>query len=290
MTDETITKERQRLIKLWKAYEVQEKEYSEALRKILTQEKTIREANKMKLNLRQLIEEKNRELMELELKNTSLRTDLSELGPQMEERGRLLGESKKRYAKLYALTEELEEELERARREIKARDGWFKENISALENLHRSLDERRLLIESAVKGEEVSSGKIMLELEKPGFKDEIASVVDEEEPELKVEPSLEEVYSVEEEPKEEPELKVEPSLEEVYSVEEEPKEEGKGRIEVIKEFSKLESLNPTLANALYNKEITDLDQLRKTSTEDLLTVKGFDELKVESLRIDLMEL
>ena len=268
MADETITKERQRLIKLWKAYEVQEKEYSEALKKILTQEKTIREANKMKLNLRQLIEEKNRELMELELKNTSLKTDLNEINPQLEEKGRLLTESKKRYAKLYALTEELEEELERARRENKARDDWFKENISALENLNRSLDERRLLIENAMKGEEVTSGKIMLELDKPGFKDEIASVIDEEESELKVEPSLEEIYNPEEE----------------------PMTEEKGRIDVIKEFTKLESLNPTLSNALYNADITTLEQLREASNEELLTVKGFDELRIESLRIDLMEL
>ncbi len=285
MAEETVSKERKRLIELWKAYETQEREYSEALKKILTNEKSLREAGKMKRSLRQLIEEKNREIMELELKNTTLKTDLDEIRPQMEEKERLVVENKKRYAKLYALTEELEEELERARKEIEARDRWFKENISNLENLNKSLDGRKLLIEQAKKGEELSSSKAMMELERPGIKEEIASVVEENIPDEVDEPSFDE----------EPTFDDEPSFEENTSfdddedmVEEQMKPE-KSRIDVIKEFSKLDSLNPTLANALYNSGYTTLEQLRDTSESDLRTVKGFDELRVESLQLDLME-
>ena len=285
MAEETVSKERKRLIDLWKAYETQEREYSEALKKILTNEKSLREAGKMKRSLRQLIEEKNREIMELELKNTTLKTDLNEIRPQMEEKERLVVENKKRYAKLYALTEELEEELERARKEIEARDRWFKENISNLENLNKSLGERKLLIDHAKKGEEISSSKMMMELERPGIKEEIASVVEEKIPDEVDETSFDEEPSFDEGPS----FDEETSFDNNEDLEEEQVEPEKSRIDVIKEFSKLDSLNPTLANALYNSNYLTLEQLRNASESDLLTVKGFDELRVESLRLDLMD-
>jgi len=281
MAEETTSKERKRLIKLWEAYEKQEKEYSEALKKILSLEKKLREEKKMKTSLRQLIEDKNREIMELELKNTSLNTDLNEMRPQVEESGRLLAESKKRYAKLYALTEEVEEELERTRREVAARDLWFKENISNLERLKRSLDERRLLIEQAEKGEEVSSTKIMLNLEKPGIEEEIASVVAEEE----IREMDEEIEEIEEGIRVEEEVESVP--ERTVLVEENT---VKSRIDVIKEFSRIESLNPTLANGLYNAGFTTFKQLQGAAADELMAVKGFDELRVESLRIDLIDM
>ena len=281
MAEETTSKERKRLIKLWEAYEKQEKEYSEALKKILSLEKKLREEKKMKTSLRQLIEDKNREIMELELKNTSLNTDLNEMRPQVEESGRLLAESKKRYAKLYALTEEVEEELERTRREVAARDLWFKENISNLERLKRSLDDRRLLIEQAEKGEEVSSTKIMLNLEKPGIEEEIASVVAEEE----IREMDEEIEEIEEGILEEEEVLSVP--EKLGLVEENT---VKSRIDVIKEFSRIESLNPTLANGLYNAGFTTFKQLQGAAADELMAVKGFDELRVESLRIDLIDM
>ena len=281
MAEETTSKERKRLIKLWEAYEKQEKEYSEALKKILSLEKKLREEKKMKTSLRQLIEDKNREIMELELKNTSLNTDLNEMRPQVEESGRLLAESKKRYAKLYALTEEVEEELERTRREVAARDLWFKENISNLERLKRSLDDRRLLIEQAEKGEEVSSTKIMLNLEKPGIEEEIASVVAEEE----IREMDEEIEEIEEGIRVEEEVESVP--ERTVLVEENT---VKSRIDVIKEFSRIESLNPTLANGLYNAGFTTFKQLQGAAADELMAVKGFDELRVESLRIDLIDM
>jgi len=273
MAEETVSKERKRLVELWKAYETQEREYSEALKKILTNEKSLREAGKMKRSLRSLIEDKNREIMELELKNTTLKTDLEEIRPQMEEKERLVVENKKRYAKLYALTEELEEELERARNEIGARDRWFKDNVSNLENLNKSLGERKLLIEHAKKGEELSSSKVMMELERPGIKEEVASMVEEEISDELEEPSFED----------------EATFDNSENLEEEPKGLEKSRIDVIKDFSKLESLNPTLANALYNSGYTTLTQLRVARESDLLAVKGFDELRVESLQLDLSE-
>jgi len=280
MAEETTSKERKRLIKLWEAYEKQEKEFSEALKKILGLEKILREEKKMKSSLRQLIEDKNREIMDLELRNTTLNTDLNEMRPQVEESGRLLAESKKRYAKLYALTEEVEEELERTRREVAARDRWFKENISNLERLKRSLDERKLLIEQAQKGEEVSSAKIMLNLEKPGIEEEIASVVGEEE----MSEMDEEIEEMEEEIQEgTPERTIPDKVN--WSEE----KTVKSRIDVIKEFSKIESLNPTLANGLFNAGFTTFKQLQGATTSELMAVKGFDELRIESLRIDLID-
>jgi len=64
----------------------------------------------------------------------------------------------------------------------------------------------------------------------------------------------------------------------------------KGRIDVIKDFSRLDSLNPPLANALYNAGFSELAQIRNASDDALLAIRGFDELRVESLKLDLMDM
>ncbi len=319
MAEESMTKEQERLVKLWDAYQKQEKEYSEALKKILSLEKELRESNKMKKSLRLLVEEKNRDIMELEVSNTSLKTDLSEMLPQIEEKDRILSESKKRYAKLYALTEELEEELEVARKETSARDKWFEENISVLDNLKKTLAQRKLMVDRAGRGEDIGSAVLKLELERTSVDEEIDSAiersgsgVEEEEKPSFAEVVKEEDVDVDGDVGESdgndnveaggtdsssPDFS-EKEIEDFEVSNAMPEEAGvaealaplKGRIDVIKDFSRLDSLNPTLANALYNAGFSELAQIRNASDDALLAIRGFDELRVESLKLDLMDM
>ncbi len=278
--EESIEKER--LIKLWKAYEEQEKEYSEALKKILTQEKEILKANKMIASMRKLIEDKNKELMELELKNTSLQNDLDEVHPKLQERNSLLEKSNKRYAQLYALTEELEEELEEAKKQISARDMWFERNFSTMDEFRKSLNERQHLLDKVAQGESITSSKTMLELKK----------IEEEAEKEELEP--EEEVTVEEKKPEVDTPSLEDELEgslDLFGDKDEELEEVPplNSAHIIQELCKLDSINPTRAKALIAKGFDTLNKIRKASTDELLEVEGFDELLIESLRIDLLE-
>jgi len=261
--------EKERLIKLWEAYEKQEKEYNDALKKILAHEKELHRRKNMEKNMRQLMEEKNREITNLQLKTTGIQNDLDELLPRIEQKDAANKASKERYAKLYALTEELEEEMDDAKQQLLARDMWFKKNFENMEGFARSLEERKTLIELVEKGELNPSPGTGAEMEKLADPSEKIS------PEIKERPKV----TFESKPVGKPEI-VEEKEEPLRAME---------KHKAIKMLCQLESLNPTRAQALYNSGFTTPEDIKKAPTAKLLEVDGFDELLIESLRIDLLE-
>jgi DNA repair exonuclease SbcCD ATPase subunit len=146
---EESKKDQERLAKLWDAYEAQEKEYESVLKKISVLEAKIKEKDRINETLRKVVEARDQELRELEIKSTALEQALARTEPKVDELTRTHKLEKERYGKLFAIAEELEEELAVARKEIEARDQWYKRNISVMENLSGSIKDRSLLIESA---------------------------------------------------------------------------------------------------------------------------------------------
>ena len=146
---EESKKDQERLAKLWDAYEAQEKEYESALKKISVLEAKIKEKDRINETLRKVVEARDQELRELEIKSTALEQALARTEPKVDELTRTHKLEKERYGKLFAIAEELEEELAVARKEIDARDQWYKRNISVMENLAGTIKDRSLLIESA---------------------------------------------------------------------------------------------------------------------------------------------
>jgi chromosome segregation ATPase len=142
-------KDQERLAKLWDAYEAQEKEYEATLKKISVYEAKIKEKDRINETLRKVVEARDSELRELEIKGTALEQSLARAEPKIDELSRQHKIEMERYAKLFAITEELEEDIAVARREIEARDEWYNRNISSLERLSDSIKERSMLIESA---------------------------------------------------------------------------------------------------------------------------------------------
>jgi len=142
-------KDQERLAKLWDAYEAQENEYEGVLKKISVLEAKIKEKDRINETLRKVVEARDQELRELEIKSTALEQSLSRAEPKVEELTHSHKVEKDRYGKLFAIAEELEEELTVSRREIEARDEWYKRNISVLENLAASVQDRAYLVESA---------------------------------------------------------------------------------------------------------------------------------------------
>lgn len=143
------TKDQERLAKLWDAYEAQEKEFESALKKIAVLEAKVKEKDRINETLRKVVEARDSELRELEIKCTALEQSLGRAEPKIEELTRQHKVEVERYNKIFAIAEELEEELAVARREIEARDEWYKRHLSVLEKLSDAIKDRSMLIESA---------------------------------------------------------------------------------------------------------------------------------------------
>jgi predicted flap endonuclease-1-like 5' DNA nuclease len=146
MSEEVLSKDQERLAKLWDAYEEQEREFNLALKKISELEKKRREMEKINATLKKVTEGRDREIRELEIKVTALEEENSQFRPELENLENLHQDDKERYAKLFAITEELEEELEAARTELEIRDRWFQKYFGQLEGFNIAMKERAIMI------------------------------------------------------------------------------------------------------------------------------------------------
>jgi len=152
--DDELARARERLKKLWTAYQTQERELDAALKKIESLEIKLKEKDRMIETLREVLEARDKEIKDLQMKNIELEGTIEELRPRIKELEEMHEKDLERYAKLFGLTEELEGELERVRKELALRDKWFEENLKPLYNLCQSLYDRERMLEG-VKKEEV---------------------------------------------------------------------------------------------------------------------------------------
>jgi chromosome segregation ATPase len=141
--------ERERLAKLWDAYEAQEKELSSLKGKVLELEKAVGDKERIVRSLKDVLEARDRENREYEIELTSLRADKTSFEPKLKEVSQNLRVEKERFAKLFGLAEELDEELREARKQIEARDEWFRIHVDVLSNVGKAIEERERLIEAA---------------------------------------------------------------------------------------------------------------------------------------------
>ncbi len=139
-------KEQERLTKLWDAYEIQEKDFEQAKDKIKVLENVIEEKERIILSLRQVAENRDTEIRELEIRTTSLEREKSEFDPKQKEMQKELKGQRDQFAKLYSLAEELDEELRYARNEIEVRDDWFREHINVFSGMCNAIKSREDIV------------------------------------------------------------------------------------------------------------------------------------------------
>jgi chromosome segregation ATPase len=164
--------ERERLAKLWDAYEAQEKEVTALKNKIGMMERELSEKDRIVKSLKDVLEARDRENRELEIEVTGLRGDKASFEPKIGELTSALRVEKERFAKLFRLAEELDEELRVARREISARDEWFRIHVDQLRGIGKAIDERDTLIEGA-KSKKIT-GDYKASLEKLNVPDDVS--------------------------------------------------------------------------------------------------------------------
>jgi len=158
--------ERQRLAKLWHAYEKQEKEMAGLKEKIARHDNDLMDRDRIIRSLKDVLETRDRRTRELEIELTSIRGDKSAWEPKLKSLETDLRLERERFAKLFALAEELEEEVKVAKKAIESRDEWYKNHVDVLGNIQRAMDDYDKMMTTL--GKQVEMDKAALErLSKP---------------------------------------------------------------------------------------------------------------------------
>ncbi|MEM2870093.1 MAG: hypothetical protein QW379_06715 [Thermoplasmata archaeon] len=142
-----------RLAKLWDAYEKQEKELAAVKERVSALEAELADRERIIKSLKDVLEARDRRVRELEIELTGLRNEKNTWDPKLRNLENELRIERERYAKLFALAEELEEEVRAAKRGIEARDEWFRTHIDIFANFSRAIEERERMIAQAGKVE-----------------------------------------------------------------------------------------------------------------------------------------
>jgi chromosome segregation ATPase len=152
-------KEQERLTKLWDAYEIQEKDFEQAKEKIKVMEDIIAEKERIILSLRQVAENRDAEIRDLEIRVSSLERENSSFEPKFKEMEKELKKQRDQFSKLYSLAEELDEELRYARKEIENRDDWFRDHINVFKGMCNAISSREDIIRETALKKSVTSPK-----------------------------------------------------------------------------------------------------------------------------------
>ena len=113
-----LTLEQQRLEKLWDAYEQQEKDLNASLDQINILEADIETKATMIASLQELLGERDSKLRELEVERQRQMKVEAEYAPKISEMEGTIKDQADKYDRLLSITQEMEDELDLARRAL----------------------------------------------------------------------------------------------------------------------------------------------------------------------------
>ena len=155
-TEERLGEEQERLLKLYDAYEVQEKEMVNLKAEIEVLEKEIVDREIEKEGLEGLLTEKDNRMREVELRAAKSSKQVDFLEPELQKMEEKFTREKERLGKVFNIAEELDNDLRLAVSEMKARDDWYVSHMALFEDLNKAIKVRYELIEEAVEAERKS--------------------------------------------------------------------------------------------------------------------------------------
>ena len=141
--ESSLVLEQQRLEKLWDAYEQQEKDLNAALDRINFLEADIETKETMITSLQELLTERDTRITELEVERQRQSKIEAEYEPRIKGMEENMTDQTEKYDRLLSITQEMEDELDLARKSLHARDNWFNLNISSLESITDIIKEWR---------------------------------------------------------------------------------------------------------------------------------------------------
>ncbi|MCS5533242.1 MAG: hypothetical protein NZ736_03165 [Candidatus Poseidoniaceae archaeon] len=154
--EEKYETEKERLLKIFAAYESQQKELQTAKTEIEVLEKEIIDREIDKEAQEALLAEKDVRMRELELRAVKGGKQVEHLEPALATMEEKYSREKNRLGKLMSVAEELDTDLQMAVVEMKARDDWYVSHMSLFEDLNKAIKERYTMIERAVEAERQS--------------------------------------------------------------------------------------------------------------------------------------
>jgi chromosome segregation ATPase len=153
--------ERQRLAKLWDAYEKQEKDFAALKDRVTGIDSELADRDRIIKSLKDVLEGRDRRSRELEIEITSLRNEKTSYEPKIQQLTTDLRIERERFAKLFALAEELEDEIKMAKKAIEARDEWFRTHVDVFADIQRAVDDHQRMIASLDKVSDYGAAELV---------------------------------------------------------------------------------------------------------------------------------
>ncbi len=154
--EEKYETEKERLLKIFAAYEAQQKDLENAKAEIEVLENEIIDREIQKETQDALLTEKEVRIRELEFKAVKGGKQVERLEPALAKMEEKFSKEKDRVGKIFGIAEELDTDLKLAVAEMKARDDWYVSHMSLFEDLNKAIKERYTMIERAVETERQS--------------------------------------------------------------------------------------------------------------------------------------
>jgi hypothetical protein len=154
--EDRLAEETERLLKLYDAYELQEKEMVNLKAEIEVLEKEIVGREIEKESFETLLSEKDNRIRDLELRATKSSKQVDFLEPELQTMEEKYSREKDRLGKVFGIAEELDNDLRLAVVEMKSRDDWYVDHMGLFEDLNKAIKIRYEMIERSVEAERQS--------------------------------------------------------------------------------------------------------------------------------------
>lgn len=154
--EEALKQETERVLKVYDAFSAQEQEITTLKAEIEVLEKEIVDREIEKEGIEALLTEKDNRLREIELRGAKAGKQVEFLEPELEKMEEKYIREKNRLAKVFGISEELDNDLRLAVTELKARDDWYVAHMALFEDLNKAIKDRYTMIEKAVEAERQS--------------------------------------------------------------------------------------------------------------------------------------
>ncbi|MBJ23673.1 MAG: hypothetical protein CMB64_03285 [Euryarchaeota archaeon] len=154
--EEALRQETERVLKVYDAFSAQEQEITTLKAEIEVLEKEIVDREIEKEGIEALLTEKDNRLREIEMRGAKAGKQVEFLEPELEKMEEKYIREKNRLAKVFGISEELDNDLRLAVTELKARDDWYVSHMALFEDLNKAIKDRYTMIEKAVEAERQS--------------------------------------------------------------------------------------------------------------------------------------
>ena len=154
--EEALKQETERVLKVYDAFSTQEQEITTLKAEIEVLEKEIVDREIEKEGIEALLTEKDNRLREIEMRGAKAGKQVEFLEPELEKMEEKYIREKNRLAKVFGISEELDNDLRLAVTELKARDDWYVAHMALFEDLNKAIKDRYTMIEKAVEAERQS--------------------------------------------------------------------------------------------------------------------------------------